>query len=82
MWETRAGVVGGPLPCLKMKLRDRPELGYFSTDLPYPRGEVLVKGNSVFKGYFRNKTLTNKVLEPDGWLRIEDAARLLPGGCL
>ena len=82
MWEKRGGVVGGPLPCLKMKLRDRPELGYHSTDQPYPRGEVLVKGNSVFKGYFRNQTLTNMVLSSDGWLRTEDVAMLLPGGCL
>ncbi len=56
-WEWRAGVVGGPLPCLKMKLRDLPELGYLSTDSP-PRGEVCVKGLSVFKGYFRNPSLT------------------------
>ncbi len=81
-WDRRAGVVGGPLPCLKMKLRDRPELGYFSTDSPNPRGELLVKGNSVFKGYFRNPILTAKVLEEDGWLRTEDVAMVLPGGCL
>ena len=43
-WETRAGVVGGPLPCGKIKLRDLPELGYLTTDNP-PRGEIMVKGS-------------------------------------
>lgn len=81
IWETRAGVVGGPLPCLKMKLKDIPALGYLTTDDP-PRGEVLFKGNSVFKGYFRNKELTDKVFTEDGWLRTEDVAYLNEGGGL
>jgi long-chain acyl-CoA synthetase len=51
-WEVKAGIVGGPLPCVKIKLMDVPELGYLTTDNP-PRGEVMVKGNSVFSGYFR-----------------------------
>ena len=59
VWDRSTGNVGGPMCINKLKLRDLPELGYFSTDEPYPRGEVCLKGHSVFKGYFRNKELTN-----------------------
>ena len=79
--DTRAGIVGGPLPCLKMKLVDLPELGYLTTDNP-PRGEVCIKGNSVFKGYFRNPEQTAKVFDKDGWLHLGDVGAFIPGGCL
>ena len=73
--ESRAGIVGGPLPCLKLKLKDIPELGYLTTDNP-PRGEVCVKGLSVFKGYFRDPSLTRRILDRDGWLHLGDVAIL------
>jgi long-chain acyl-CoA synthetase len=80
-WETKAGIVGGPLACLKLKLRDIPELGYLTTDDP-PRGEVMIKGNSIFKGYFRQPELTREVLDKDGWLSLGDVATILPNGSL
>jgi long-chain acyl-CoA synthetase len=34
------GHVGGPLNCVKWRLQDVPEMSYFHTDKPYPRGEL------------------------------------------
>lgn len=39
-----AGHVGGPLECVKFRLRDVPEMQYLSSDKPYPRGEVQMMG--------------------------------------
>ena len=52
-WDNQGNHVGGTLPCNKMQLRDVPELG-LSTDDPSPRGAIYIKGNAVFKGYFKD----------------------------
>ena len=81
IWEKNAGTVGGPLPSIKIKLKDLEEYGYLSTDDP-PRGEICIKGNSVFKGYFRNPELTKTVLDEDGWLHLGDVVAVLPNGVI
>lgn len=80
-WDTRAGIVGGPLACVKIKLRDIPDLGYLTTDQPHPRGEVCVKGPSVCPGYFRSPTINAEQYE-DGWLRLGDVASITPWGAI
>lgn len=42
----------------------------------------MVKGNSVFMGYFKDPAMTAKVLDSDGWLHTGDIATLLPNGAI
>jgi fatty acid CoA ligase FadD9 len=65
------GVVARPL-VLDYKLVDIPELGYFHTDKPYPRGEVLVKSEMATPGYFNRPDTTAEVFDADGYYRTGD----------
>ena len=38
--DPNSGTVGGPCAGVKIRLRDVPEMNYFTTDLPNPRGEI------------------------------------------
>lgn len=46
-WEMNENVV-------EWKLVDVPELGYLTTDRPFPRGELLLKTRSQIKGYYKH----------------------------
>ena len=54
------------------KLIDVPELGYFSTDRPYPRGELLVKTDTMTPGYYKRPELTAAMFDADGYYRTGD----------
>ncbi|MDT5350788.1 MAG: fatty acid CoA ligase FadD9, partial [Mycobacterium sp.] len=54
------------------KLADVPELGYFATDRPYPRGELLVKIQGLFPGYYKRPEVTAEVFDADGFYRTGD----------
>eukprot|EP01130_Rhizamoeba_saxonica_P009140 TRINITY_DN3712_c0_g1_i2.p1 TRINITY_DN3712_c0_g1~~TRINITY_DN3712_c0_g1_i2.p1 ORF type:complete len:836 (-),score=160.06 TRINITY_DN3712_c0_g1_i2:103-2610(-) len=43
-----------------IKLIDVPEMGYYSTDKPNPRGEVAVKNNSMSPGYWKEPETTEE----------------------
>jgi fatty acid CoA ligase FadD9 len=59
-------------PVIEYKLVDVPDLGYFSTDRPHPRGELLVKSETMFPGYYKRPEITADVFDADGFYRTGD----------
>ena len=59
-------------PVIDYKLVDVPELGYFSTDRPHPRGELLLKTMNMFPGYYKRPEVTAEVFDADGFYRTGD----------
>ena len=59
-------------PVIDYKLVDVPDLGYFATDRPYPRGELLVKTENMFPGYYKRPEVTADVFDADGYYRTGD----------
>ncbi|MCS7476989.1 thioester reductase domain-containing protein [Umezawaea endophytica] len=58
-------------PVIDYKLVDVPELGYFRTDVPHPRGELLLKADGI-PGYYRQPELTAALFDEDGYYRTGD----------
>lgn len=57
------GTVGIPFPSNMVKL--------VPSDIP-GQHEILLKGDNVFKGYYKNPEKTAEVLDDDGWLHTGD----------
>nr|WP_330177336.1 carboxylic acid reductase [Streptomyces sp. NBC_01498] len=64
------GMLQSP-PVIDYKLADAPELGYFRTDAPHPRGELLVKADGI-PGYYKRPELTAELFDGDGYYRTGD----------
>lgn len=72
--DLSVGNCGGVAPTLEVCLLDVPDMEYYSTDKPQPRGELLIRGSSLFSGYYKNAEETAKAMLPDGWFCTGDIA--------
>lgn len=70
------GNVGPPVSCCEVKLISAPEMGYSVDDKPLPRGEICVRGTSIFQGYFRDEEKTRETFLADGWMKTGDIGSL------
>lgn len=65
------GVLQRP-PVTEYKLADVSDLGYFRTDQPHPRGELLLKTENLFPGYYKRPETTAEVFDEEGFYRTGD----------
>ncbi len=66
--QYRFGTVGPALPGVELRVADD--------------GEVLIKTDTVFGGYFKDEEATREILSADGWLRSGDVGHLDEDGFL
>eukprot|EP01122_Echinamoeba_exundans_P010707 TRINITY_DN4062_c0_g1_i1.p1 TRINITY_DN4062_c0_g1~~TRINITY_DN4062_c0_g1_i1.p1 ORF type:complete len:1092 (-),score=158.97 TRINITY_DN4062_c0_g1_i1:110-3385(-) len=58
------------------RLKDVPELGYFSEDRPHPRGELWVKSADTVPGYFKDPVATSAAFDEDGYFCTGDIVEM------
>jgi len=59
-----------------------PEMSYLSTDQPYARGEIQMKGPSIFSGYYKNPDKTAEAFTEDGWFKTGDVGKVFENGTI
>nr|WDA53428.1 long-chain acyl-CoA synthase 1 [Erycina pusilla] len=74
------GAVGVPFTFTDLRLEEVPEMGYDPLNHP-SRGEVCVRGKTLFSGYYKDPELTKEVII-DGWFHTGDIGEITPEGVL
>jgi long-chain acyl-CoA synthetase len=70
------GNCGGLAAPAEACLQSVPDMEYLVTDSPNPRGELLVRGHTLFREYYKNEEETKKAMTEDGWFRTGDIAEV------
>jgi malonyl-CoA/methylmalonyl-CoA synthetase len=73
--ERRTGFVGQPLPGVRVKLVDE----NYNIVKDEEAGEILIKGDNVFRHYWNKPEETTKAFTSDGWFKTGDVAILENG---
>ncbi len=60
--------VGVPLSCVQVRIEDPNEDG---------EGEIVVKGDIVMMGYYKNEEATKEVMTEDGWFSTGDYGKMI-----
>lgn len=82
--DLSTGSVGPPLRCCEIKLREWAEAGYSPRNTP-PQGEILIHGDNVAQGYYKNPEKTKEdFIELDGkrWFATGDIGEFRADGSL
>nr|AUD66219.1 long-chain acyl-CoA synthetase 2 [Prunus sibirica] len=74
------GTVGVPMTTIETRLESVPEMGYDALS-SVPRGEICLRGKSLFSGYHKQQDLTEEVLV-DGWFHTGDIGEFQPNGAM
>ncbi|KAI4295581.1 hypothetical protein L6164_035613 [Bauhinia variegata] len=74
------GTVGVPMTTIEARLESVPEMGYDALSSE-PRGEICLRGNTLFAGYHKRQDLTEEVIV-DGWFHTGDIGEWQPNGSM